>query len=637
MNDQAIIILCSVIALAVVTASVILSVFNRRNLKRIVRILGASVFIMLVALIYPSYSIRGESFALGLALVQSMCAMLLNADASAILEAFDGYSVGFIGFYKSVLLALLIIAPLFTVGITLSFFSKRFARLVYRIRSAFRPSYLLSEINERTLCVAEDVARKNKKAVIVFAVRTEKDDIDADALDRIKAIGASVINEDIVNISHTLKRERNYYLLSADGSVNLDAGLRLYRKYNDKQTANVNMWLYSKDEISEVIFDHLYETFNVRLINEESLITRRLVTDYPLYNAVKDGRLSVLLVGGGNIGLEILRWATVCSCLGDNVAVELNVIDLHADKARAMFEKACPGLCDKWDIKFHNADINTSEFTKILGTLKPTYIVISLGNENRNLETALYVRRWYGTEDGLPLICALVDHKRTEEQILSNLCVTYWTYDKDAIRHKSEFLCSFDIMPFGSYEETYSNLRIGATYLDCLAVAHNAAYCGISEVSERYTPARLTELYNQSIFFKNFADGFAVSIAYKLHLLGLKLVDDGKGDLTLLESRLREKMSLLREHENKRYEAYMRGSGWMDLPIEEVKGGYMGDKLKKRNARLDNTYIKELTEITGRNLDQEDEQALLKLPSIIRMANELYGKQYSVSSIQNKN
>ncbi|MCH5351337.1 MAG: hypothetical protein J1F39_05175 [Clostridiales bacterium] len=636
MSDKAIIILCSVIALVILAASVTFAVLGRRNLKRIVRILGAGVFLMLVVMIFPSYSIQGEPFALGLALVQSMCAMLLNADAGAILSAFDGYTLGFIEFYKAVVLALLIIAPLFTVGITLSFFSDKFTRLLYRIRAAFKPTYLFSEINERTLCAAEDIARKNKKPVIVFAVRADKNDIDAASLDRIKNIGASVINDDIVNINHSLKHERNYYMFCADSSLNLDAGLRLYKKYNNAQTSKVNMWLYTKDEISEVIFDYLYETFNVRLINEEKLIAQRLVSDYPLYKAVDGGKLSVLVVGSGNIGLEIVRTAAWCSCLGEGVESELNVVDLYGEKAQSAFDKMAPGLREKMNITFHTADINTSAFTEILNKIKPTYIVVALGNLNRNLETSIYIRRTYGIENGLPHIHALVDHKRAEEQILPNLSVSYWTFDEKLMKHTSELIGSLDIKPFGSYEDTYSDLRISASYLDCLAVAHNAAYCGVTEVNDRNTPAVLTDIYNQVMFFKSFSDGFAVSIPYKLHLLGLELALDGEGNTELLEAALSDKKNIakLRAHENKRYEVFMRGQGWTDLELKDIKQGRLGDKLKKKNARLDNRFVKELTEMTGRDFDKEDELPLRNMPTIIKLANALYGKSYSVREIK---
>ena len=131
--------------------------------------LGVCVFLMLMTGIYPYYA--SGTYAVGLTLVENMCAMLLNSNPGDIPAGFDGFNVAYIDVYKAVLLVLLIIAPLFTVGITLSFFSEKFVRIIYRIRSEFRDSYLFSAINKRTLCIAEDVAATDRKAIIVFALR----------------------------------------------------------------------------------------------------------------------------------------------------------------------------------------------------------------------------------------------------------------------------------------------------------------------------------------------------------------------------------------------------------------------------------------------------------------------------------
>ncbi|MBQ9750192.1 MAG: hypothetical protein IJV87_06390, partial [Clostridia bacterium] len=369
MNGEVLLTICAILTLLIFAVGVALVILNRRDIKRVVRVLGVCVFLMLMSGIYPYYA--EETYAIGLTLVESMCAMLLNSNPGEILAGFNGFDVAYIGVYKTVLLVLLIIAPLFTVGITLSFFSEKFARIIYRIRSEFRDTYLFSAINERTLCIAEDVASTDRKALIVFALRISEEDIDAEALARIKEINAYVINDDIVQIRHSLRRTRNYYLLNTNDGENLEAGLRIYQRYNKERTDKVNMWLYTKNEISEVIFDYLYETFNVRLINEEGLIARALATDYPVYDAVKDERLSVLIVGGGHIGLEILRTMTMCTCLGDEVKADINVIDLNGEKSRAIFEKASPGLAEKWDIKFHSADVKSMAISNVLDGMDP--------------------------------------------------------------------------------------------------------------------------------------------------------------------------------------------------------------------------------------------------------------------------
>ena len=628
MNGEVILSICAILTLLIFAVGVVLVLLNRKDLKRVVRVLGVCVFLMLMSGIYPYY--HEETYAIGLTLVESMCAMLLNSNPGEILAGFNGFDVAYIGVYKTALLVLLIIAPLFTVGITLSFFSEKFVRLIYRIRSEFRDTYLFSAINERTLCISEDVAETDRKVVIAFALRISEDDIDAESLARIKKIGAYLINDDITQIKHSLRHTRNYYLLDTNDSENLEAGLRIYQRYNKERTDKVNMWLYTKNEISEVIFDHLYETFNVRLINEEGLIARTLATNYPVFDAVKDGRLSILIVGGGHIGLEILRTMTMCSCLGEEITVDINVIDLNGDKSRDIFEKSSPSLAEKWNVKFHSADVKSASLSKALDGIDPTYIVICLGNETLNMETALYIRRKYGIADGFPRIHALIDYKRIEEEISPNLCVSDWKYNTEHRRFESTPICSFEIKTFGSYEDTYKGLRIGASYRDCLAVAVNAANRGVTAVDSQNNAEWLTDLYNQVGFYKDYSDAFAVSIPYKLWMLGLELVEDGAGDVSSLENVLEANMDMLRKNENKRYEAFMRSKGWTQLLPCEVQNGRMSNKLQKKHARLDTQYTEVLEKMTGRDFSKEDVRSITNLPTVIRLANALYGKNYSV-------
>ena len=629
MDSYVILLICAILMPVCAGCGIALAIVYRREVKYVVRILGVSVFLMLVAGIFPYYA--EQNFAIGLTLVESMCAMLLNASPGDILEGFNGYQVAYIQVYKAVLLVTLIIAPLFTVGITMSFFADRFNRIVYRIHSRFKDSYLFSAINERTLCIAEDVARNDKKAMTVFVLRVGENDISAEDMARIKAINAFVISEDIVKVEHSLRKQRNYYLLSTDNGENLEVGLRLYQKYNGGHHPDkINMWLYTKSELAEVIFDQLYEAFNVRLINEEGLIAKSLMTEHPLYEAVRDNKLTALVVGGGHIGLEIVRNMTACMCLGEGVESCIHVADLDGDKAKATLDKTSPHLAERFHIHFHSANVKASSFTHLLDTVRPTYIVVALGNETLNMESALYIRRHYGLADGFPQIYVLADHKSLEEQIVPHLCVSNWIYNSADGHYENAPVCTFAIQPFGCYEDTYKNLRIGATYQDCLAVAMNAARRGVTAVDETNTPTVLTDLYNQVCFYKDFSDAYAVSVPYKLHTMGLELVADGRGDLSVLEEHLPRYYETLRQQENRRFEAFMRSKGWTEMAPTEVTNELLRDKLRKKHARLTPLHTEELEQLTGRNFAEEDMRSIRSLPATIRLANTLYGKNYSV-------
>ncbi len=630
MNNEILLSVCLGITLFLFVLAITVVFLYRRKVKLALRLLGAIVFTMMWVLIYPSYVLRGYSYAIGLSLLEAMCSMLINSNVATLLGSYEGVSIFFMPIYKSVLLSLTIIAPLFTVGITISFFSERFARIVYRIRSIFSNSYLFSAINERTLSVAEDVVEKNKGALTVFAVKMNEEDIDAESLARIKEIGAFIINDDVVHIKHSTKKKRNYYLLGNDCGENLNLGLDLYSRYNEHSNGNISVWLYTTEQISEVIFDHLYETFNIKLINEEGLIARKLAANHPLYEAIDNGRLSVLVVGGGIIGRDILKTAIMCSSFGENVEVDFHVIDKDAERVKSIFDKECPRMSERWNVTFHKADVGTSLYTEVLKKLNPTYIVVSLPNESVSIDAALYARRIYGLKGGLPLIHTLMEYRDTEKQIFPNLCVSDWSYNRDTGAYQSRLLSSYEIQPFGSYEETYSDLDLMVSYRDCLAVAVNAQHRGVTEVGGKNTPKNMMEQYNQVIFYKNYADTFALTLPDKLYLMGLELVNDGEGDLSLLEKRLDSHIEILLSHEHLRYEAFMRGMGWRDMPPEDVGGKILGDKLTRRNARLDNTNRERLEEITGRDFIKEDKHALYNLPIIIKLANSLFGVSYSV-------
>ena len=73
----------------------------------------------------------------------------------------------------------------------------------------------------------------------------------------------------------------------------------------------------------------------------------------------------------------------------------------------------------------------------------------------------------------------------------------------------------------------------------------------------------------------------------------------------------------------------MRSKGWTQLMPSEVQNARMGNKLQKKHARIDPQYTEELEQMTGRDFSKEDVRSIRNLSTIIRIANALYGKNYS--------
>ncbi len=606
----------------------------RKDGKSVIRAIGIGVFTSLFFFIYPFAIVESGVLSVPFALLQVMASAVVASDPLAIFELLSAeYTVPYIEAYKTILIILHVISPLFTIGITLSFFENKFAAFIYKIRSSFRQSHIFSDVNERTLCLAESIYASNKKSVFVFIGDAEKLEESREFAERVRAVGGYVLDMAVGEVRHSLKKTRTYYLLKPDSGKNLKDAIHLFEKYDKIGGEKIKIWLYSKDEISSVIFDNLDEKIDIRLINEEQLIAMGLMQSYPIYRGIKNNKLVFLLLGAGHIGLEILLTALWCSRFGEDITVEFHVLDLNADYAAQKFEKRCPGLAKQYNVNFYNANVETVGFTELIKTIKPTYVVATLGDEQRNIAACMEMRRIYGFDGEFPLIHVLIDRADTATMILNNLQISDWRFSEEKRAFEKQELCSFSLLPFGSYSETYSSVRFSKGYYDALAMAINAVRCGIFHLDKEHDAEKLRDLLNKVEFYKNFSYAYATAIPYKLWLMGLRFIEDGNGEITALDDAIPKYEKQLLFQEEQRWICYMHSIGWQIMPVEEVHNNSYQDKLRKCHARLDVTKQKQLGEMVGRDFAKENREDLYRLPSIIRLANSLTNKPYSINYI----
>ncbi len=602
----------------------------RKDGSAVIRALGVGVFGSLFFFIYPYARAQSGVLAIPFGLLQVMASAVVASDPLAIFELLNAeYDAPYLGAYKTILIILHVIAPLFTIGITLSFFKSKFAALLYRVRAAFRSSHIFSEINERTLCLAESIYASNKKSVFVFLGDAEQLEALRELAERVRAVGGYVLDVAPAEVRHSLRKTRTYYLLGTDSGRNLKDALRLFEKYDKIGGERIKIWLYSKDEAASVVFDNLDEKIDIRLINEERLIAMGLMQSYPLYDGIKEGKFVFLLLGAGNIGLEILRTALWCACFGEEISTEFHVLDLNAEQAAQKLKKTSPDLLEGYPVVFHNANVESATFIELLKSIRPTYIVTALGQERRNISASMDIRRAYGFDGKFPLIHVLID-RADSALVLDGMRLSDWRFSKEKKAFERKELCSFGLLPFGSYAETYSSIRFSNGYYDGLAMAINAVRCGITTMEGAQDVEVLRDLLNKVEFYKSFSYAYATAIPYKLWLMGLTFVQDGKGEVFALEEALPRYEEKLMAQEEQRWICYMRCMGWTEMPLDEVAGASYQDKLRRRHARLNPANIERLSEIVGRDFAKENREDLYRLPAIIRLANCLIDTPYSI-------
>lgn len=652
-------IICGILSLIVLCASVISAILLRHELRKSVRALSVGFFITIFIAVSPC-NIDGGKYSFGVNLFETICVMITQSNLNDTLEAISQYESSLSELYGIYVTVLYVIGPISVAGATLSFF-KGFGRLIYAVKSLFAESYVFSSVNERSLAVCKSIREQHRKALILFALDGETD-LDESLTSQIEELDGIVVKQNIKDVKHGLGFKRHYYLLNKDAQNNIEQGLAINEKYKGRKAAyeKVELLIYSTGEISQLIFYNTQHNVTIRLFREEEIIANDLIFNYPLYEGVEDGKLNVLLIGCGKIGYEILKKVIWSGYLGEKIDTIINVVDKNAKAVESRLRKECPALFDECNINigFYGADINDDSFTKALREIAtPTYVVTALGNEKINTETCIYLRRYFGITNGFPLLHMTTDTEDYAEKL--NLINVYdWSVGKDRVfRKRAETEQNFEIKGFGSYESAYRDLEPAGSDLGMLALACHfvkmntewngeSGYLNSDETKEQFVSS-LSYSYNQIAFCKYNADQLALSIGYLLFALGytekcaeyleqicvrlgLRSVNgiplalyldpnyDFKGDL---KANIDEISALSIE----RFNRFMYTLGWTNLPVDEIKNKSLRDQLRLKYARIGNYDVDVLEKLMSegegqrKNYRQSDKDEILKVPDILKL------------------
>ena len=316
--------------------------------------------------------------------------------------------------YSFLCALLYVVSPILTFSFILSLF-KEVSSKIKLILGFNRDVYVFSELNEKSLALAEDIKNNHKWAMIIFAdVKKDDEKLDNNLIASALKIPAVCFAKDILNINfwiHNKKRILCFFAMCSDEYVNLNKSVAIMKKYIDKD--NVSLYVFSTSVESEIVLSkNNGGKMKVRRINDvRSLIERNAFdTGALLFKEAKtiensDKKLiSTLVVGLGRYGTEmtkVLAWL----CQMDGYLVEINVIDSD-ENAKSKFTALCPELMsDKYNGKFipkeaqykinihSGVEVASKEFTTIVKSLpNTTYAFVALDNEALNISTSVALR-----------------------------------------------------------------------------------------------------------------------------------------------------------------------------------------------------------------------------------------------------
>ena len=452
---------------------------------------------------------------------------------------------GITGYFYFILLNILfIIMPIIAVGFILSFLEDVFVKTRLSLIKN-KELHIFSEINEKSILLAKKLQNKNTQ--IVFTNINDKNKLN------IKTIN---IKDKITNLKLKNKRKIEFYMISNNEEQNLNETLELIEKYKDQENIKINV-INDTEEATTILDSTDKGKITLEIINEKERAIFNLLNEKPTFLNNINKTISILIVGCGKLGKEFLKDATWCSMI-DGYKLKILVIDKNANKIKENINAEAPEFIENYDITFLNEDIKSEKSQEILKQKNDiNYILVSMDNDEKNLETAIMLRRLFLREFlREPIINLWVsnEHKRTQ---ISNI-----------VNEKKN---SYNLNTFGSIENLYYQNNIVNSELEKLAIQIHLFYDPEDKNLKRY---------NKLEYNKRSSRASALHIKYKIYSV---LEEQFKNNMKENQKIFKQKYSKqieekLTKNEHERWVAYTRSIGYVKATIEQVEKYYEKSK-----------------------------------------------------------
>ncbi|MBE6870398.1 MAG: urea transporter [Ruminococcaceae bacterium] len=407
-------------------------------------LLFASVFIATVFMFFPTHSafaeetLSGEWRAFLLSVFNSMQVFTIGCEFSIVTDSMIFCPDWLDAIYQSWAATLFVLAPIFTFGFVLSLFKNLSAYLKYLI-AYFKQVYVFSELNEKSFVLAKDIKTNNRKAVIVFTdVFEGNEETIYELVEEAKKLGAICFKKDIVVVDfkkHSPSKAIYFFAIGGNETENLNHSLKLIEKYNQRE--NTHIYVFSTKIESELLLTSVDKgKVRVRRVNEVQSLVNRVLYEHGeiIFESAKDAndnnkKISAVVVGMGRHGTEMVK---ALSWFGqmNGYSLEINAFDKDP-LAEEKFISLAPELMSpsyngvkvegeaQYKITVHpDIDVDTITFADAIMKLKDaTYVMVSLGNDDVNITTAIKLRMYFERMKIRPVIQAIVYNSQQKKAL----------------------------------------------------------------------------------------------------------------------------------------------------------------------------------------------------------------------------
>ena len=510
---------------------------NRKKHTKATSIALVGVMIATAFLVFPLYKEIDFITNLLKTVIYAIKMPSINSDFSVLNNAPNSL----FKIYEYVLYIYCVCAPTLAAGVILSFINSLIDEFISN-RQTKKNVHIFSFINEKSLILAESIYSDNN--LIIF-----KDNGIVDR-DRIKKINGIILKKNIENIRFDKYLNKVYiYQIDDDEEKNLNETLSLIDKVKNKYK-NLEIYVFSKNNEARIILDSTNK-YNVRttIISETEQLVYNVLDSNPLYLGASDKNINALIIGCGIVGRDFLKSITWCGQMID-YKLKINVIDKNANDIKSEIDLECPELISNYNINFYDKNVKYIDTYKLITEkMKDTsYIVINLGSDILNLETAINLRREFLRIGKMPIINLLIedDYRLKQIKVLKN-----------------EKGNEYNLYPYGSIKELYNFKTIINRNVEEIAKKVHLAYSPDDTKFNNYYKIEYNKKSSRST---------ALHIKYKLYSI---LGDDYRNKNRIKEIfKDQNIIDKLAENEHNRWNAYVRSDGYRYVSTDEVKKYY---------------------------------------------------------------
>ncbi len=517
--------------------------------------LFAGVFIAALFMFFPIHSVTAEATLLSawraflLSVFNSMQVFAIGCEFNVVKESMMFCPDRLDGAYQVWAATLFVLAPIFTFGFVLSLFKNLSAHLKY-IGAHNKDAYVFSELNEKSLVLAADIKSKNKQVLIVFTdVFEENEESTYELIENAKKLGAICFKKDILVIDfhkHSKKKAISFFTIGRNETENLNQSLKLIENYRNRE--NTHIYVFSTKMESELLLTAIDKgVTKVRRINAVQSLVNRVLYEHGeiLFDSAReilDGnkKISAVVVGMGCHGTEMVK---ALSWFGqmDGYKLEINAFD-RDPLAEEKFVALAPELMSQehngvdaegeaqYKITVHSGiDVTSVTFAKEISKINDaTYVMVALGNDDVNINTAVNLRMYFERLKIHPVIQAIV----------------YNTQQKKALEGiKNHGGQEYDIEFIGDMESSY----VEDVIID-------------SELEENALKRHLK--WGKEEEFWTYEYNYRSSVASAIHMKA-RIKCGIPGAAKKEEELTEEERNIIEVLEHRRWNAYMRSEGYV--------------------------------------------------------------------------